>query len=1654
MSTVNTSFVSCGRLKRDIVLWFGISILTILCHDRLLNTASEYTKDLSGVLAVSLRSPIDAVPDDRRPKANDDQMSTNEEIPVNINILANDTQEGDRDDDDDESAIDPTSIDLNPDTEVDDKIVINPSGTFSVNNDGILTYTPLLNYFGNSRISYNVRNFRGEKSNKANITASVANTNDPPVITGQNPDPLVTNEDVPLTIGFSHLAVTDPDNSYPTGFSLSVAAGTNYTVNNNVITPAANYSGPLSVPVTVNDGTASSNQYVLNVTVNTVNDVPIITAQNPNPINATEEQAFTIDVANLSITDPDDTYPGDFTISIGTGANFTASGNSVTPAANFSGPLTVPVTVSDGAASSAVFNVAVTVANVNDAPVITGQAPLTTGEDQAIAIAFSHLTVQDPDDPYPTGFAMTLQDGDNYSISGTTVTPDADFSGALSVPVTVQDAGGLVSNPFTLAITVTNSNDAPIITGQSTLTVDEDNSITVTLAHLTVTDNDNAYPTDFTLALGAGTNYTLSGTTVIPSPNFFGSLMVPVTVNDGTSPSNTFQLSITVNPVNDTPVITGQASLNTNENTAITLVPQNFTVADPDNTYPTGFTLNVAAGANYSVSGTTVTPATGFNGPLSVGISVFDGNATSATFQATITVNAVNNPPVITGNNPLTVAEDNPLTIQLANLIVDDSDSAYPGGFTLTVMPGANYSVSGTTITPALNFNGVISVGVYVNDGSANSNVYSLPVTVTPVNDAPQITSQQPITIAEDQPVLIDFSKLVVSDPDNAYPTGFSLTLFSGLNYTLSGATVTPALNYRGTLSVPVQVSDGQLGSNIFQLQITVSDVNDTPVITGQTPVTTAEDTPIAIGFTNLFVLDPDNSYPTGFTMAIAAGANYTVSGYTITPALNFNGTLNIPVTVNDGVSTSAPFNFQIQVGDSNDPPVITGQLSLSTNEETPITITLPNLTVTDPDNPYPTGFSLEISAGNNYTFQGASITPAPNYVGTLTVPVRVSDGVNFSPTFNLSIQVNQVNDAPSFDAIANQSILENGKPSVISITGVSKGPGENEQQLTFSATSSNISVIPNPTISYGGATTAQLTYTLAPNASGLVTITVTATDNGPAGSPHQNSYSSTFQINVADVNNAPTLDQISNMTLNEDATLQTVNLTGITAGAGENQTLSVEVTTDKPALFETLAVTYTSPQNTGTLQFKPSANSYGVATLNVKVTDNGSNAAPSINSVTRTFTVNVQAVNDMPVFTTSPVTVAAVNEPYEYVIQFSDVETPNLALVAANKPAWATLTSLGVGRFRLSGNPPASSSGQTSVILQVNDSGVTATQQFNLVVNNRPVVTGVKINLMEDATFTFAEANFSQSYSDADQHSLKAVVVVQLPPNGKLTLSNTDVKANDTIEVAAISSLQYRPNPDYDQPDVFFWKGFDGYHLSAAQASVDIAISPVNDAPVITVAQDTLNFEVNGEPKLVSQIFDITDPDSDSLSRAEIRFTQNHDLQFDQLLLQTIGNIRGVYDPQSGSILLTGLAPIADYKQVMASIQYNYLNTLDPILKMKKLTYTASDGIATSEPKDRLIDLKYTFIDLEIPSGFTPNGDSANDYWVITRPGGLDQLQGASIRVMNRRGVVVYEARGFDRPWDGTLNGEALPSDSYFFTIDLNLRSKKTYKGVVTILR
>jgi len=81
----------------------------------------------------------------------------------------------------------------------------------------------------------------------------------------------------------------------------------------------------------------------------------------------------------------------------------------------------------------------------------------------------------------------------------------------------------------------------------------------------------------------------------------------------------------------------------------------------------------------------------------------------------------------------------------------------------------------------------------------------------------------------------------------------------------------------------------------------------------------------------------------------------------------------------------------------------------------------------------------------------------------------------------------------------------------------------------------------------------------------------------------------------------------------------------------------------------------------------------------------------------------------------------------------------------------------------------------------------------------------------------------------------------------------------------------------------------------------------------------------------------------------------------------------------------------------------------------------------------------------------FTPNGDNYNDTWVIAN---LDLYPNAKVEVYNKWGNLVHHQQGVYKPWDGSFGGKILPTDVYYYIIDLYNDQENKYTGSITIIR
>src|SRR5208283_1622074 len=181
----------------------------------------------------------------------------------------------------------------------------------------------------------------------------------------------------------------------------------------------------------------------------------------------------------------------------------------------------------------------------------------------------------------------------------------------------------------------------------------------------------------------------------------------------------------------------------------------------------------------------------------------------------------------------------------------------------------------------------------------------------------------------------------------------------------------------------------------------------------------------------------------------------------------------------------------------------------------------------------------------------------------TVTGPASTTAGTNFIYTILVT------NQGPS---TAAGVILTNIVPAGLTIVDASGGT-INGNIVTWNVGS----------LASGGWNSFTLTLT-PPTTGGTFTNTVasTAATYDPVATNNNGTAAGGFVITVvAPLNVAPTLNAISNPTINENASLQTVNLTGITTGGGASQVLTVTATSSNPALIPNPTVNYTSPNAT-----------------------------------------------------------------------------------------------------------------------------------------------------------------------------------------------------------------------------------------------------------------------------------------------------------------------------------------------------------------------------------------------------------------------------------------------------------------------------------------
>ena len=855
----------------------------------------------------------------------------------------------------------------------------------------------------------------------------------------------------------------------------------------------------------------------------------------------------------------------------------------------------------------------------------------------------------------------------------------------------------------------------------------------------------NGQPLPSWLSFNATTR-TFTGT---PAAGNTGALDIMVTALDpkGGSIADVFRLAIAASTTNASPYVAGAiAHQNATTGTAFTHTLAAGTFVDPNGDaltltatlangqpLPSWLTFNAAT---RTFSGT---PPTANTGTLLIAVTATDPSGAKATDVFSLTVATFNPAPILV--DPLanqTGEAGDALSFTLPAGTFTDN-----GALTLSAKLGNGAALpswlvfnpaTGTfTGTPPANFDGRLVITVTATDaqGLTASDSFVLEIDPAAPNAPPTVANAiQDQSTAEEATFTFTVPANTFADADND-PLSLTATLANGAPLpswlTFNAATRTfsgrPDDAQVGKISVLVTASDGKGGTVSDTFDITVTPVNDVPVVAAAFPdQTITEGTAFNFVVPKATFTDVDGDALT-LTATQSNGAALPAWLVLNSTTWTFTGTapagspdLAITLKADDGKGGSVTDTFNLVTSSvANVAPVVAKPIvNQTTAEEATFTFTLPADTFTDANNDTLT-YSAKLANGaalpSWLTFNAATRTfsgrPDDAQVGTLSVVVTVSDGRGGTVSDAFDIVVTPVNDAPTVLApIADQSATEGREYSFVVPTGTF-GDVDGDT-LTITATLNDGSALPS-WLTFNA--TSRLFSGIPPAGTADLTVRVTASD-GKGGM-----VSDSFVLTTpAGANRAPTVQTpIPDVTGTEQVAFTFKLPAGIFTDA-DGDTLTKTVTLENGQPLPSW-LTY----NAATETFTGMPDDPQVGTIAIRVTASDGKGGV----VSDTFNLTIAPVNDAPVVA-NPIAdaTATTGSAFSFIVPanaFTDVDSPTLTYSAtlasgAALPSWLTFNA---ATRTFSGTPADGSVGAVSVRVTATDSaGAKATDDFTITVS------------------------------------------------------------------------------------------------------------------------------------------------------------------------------------------------------------------------------------------------------------------------------------------------------------------------------------------------
>jgi len=312
-------------------------------------------------------------------------------------------------------------------------------------------------------------------------------------------------------------------------------------------------------------------------------------------------------------------------------------------------------------------------------------------------------------------------------------------------------------------------------------------------------------------------------------------------------------------------------------------------------------------------------------------------------------------------------------------------------------------------------------------------------------------------------------------------------------------------------------------------------------------------------------------------------------------------------------------------------------------------------------------------------------------------------------------------------------------------------------------------------------------------------------------------------------------------------------------------------------------------------------------------------------------------------------------------------------------------------------------------------------------------LTTNIPQEIINNDNYTLS---FYQSYNDADNKSNS----ILLPNNYSITNNNEIIYLRIDVENGNCYSISEFELSFFTSPDIEILEEVNLCNTNNSEITINAGnlILPESDYSFfwLNSNENTYEIQINESGTYTVRIAEtasisLENPNGCFSERTVIVNSSNSAII--ESILTSSSNV---------TVIVSGLG---DYEYSIDNIDGPYQN--------ENIFFNISSGIHTIYVKDKntcSIIMKQ-FLTIDFPKYFTPNGDSISDFWQISKPQ-KNMKDKIVINIFDRFGKLLSTFNSSNRGWDGTFNGEPMPTSDYWFSV--TLEDGRVYKNHFTLKR